>query len=214
MKKLSTLALLLMMGVMSAWSQTENIFCFIDKNGNTVENGAVLTITDAEDDGWGGVILPSGLSVKNTTGEEASLRIHCELQTLDNGVFQICFPTNCLSREKVETFVTPSGSVDAGAVKDILSEWLPETYGKCKVVYQIEVMKMISLIPLQYESLGMGSSITVEYVYSDNAGVNAAVSGNEPSAYYNLNGTKFDAPQRGLNIIRMKNGQVVKQMYR
>ena len=218
MRKLSTLALLLMMGAMSAWSQTENIFRFVDKDGKEVPDGTELTITETEemDDGFGGVstIMPSGLYVENTTGEEASLRIHCQLQTLDNGLFQICFPTTCISKEAVETFDTPSGPLSSGEIKTLQTEWLPDTYGRCTAVYQVEVMKLISMIPLKYESLGMGPSVTVEYVYTDPAHIEEmhGDEANEPEACYNLNGIKRNALQRGLNIVRMKNGQVVKQL--
>lgn len=216
MKKLSTLVLLLMIGALSVWSQTNNTFLFCDKNGKEVPDGTKLTITEVEDDGWEGMMMPSGLFVKNTADEDASLRIHCQLQTIDNGLFQICFPTSCITKEAKETFDTPSGSMSAGEIKDLMTEWVPEGYGKCTVVYQVEVMKMISLIPLQYESLGMGSSVTVEYVYADPAGVENVFSDKmrEPSAYYNLNGVKKNAPHRGLNIVRMNDGQVIKQILR
>lgn len=217
MKKIFTLALLLLpMVALSTWSQTNNTFCFVDKDGKEVADGAKLTMTESEDDGWGGILIPSGLSVKNTADEEVSLRIHCQLQTIDNGAFQICFPTNCITKEHVETFVTPSGPMNGGEVKNLLTEWTPESYGKCTAVYQVEVMKMISLIPLQYESLGMGPSVTVEYVYANPADIENVrhEEMSEPSAYYHLNGIRQDTPQRGLNIVRMKNGKVVKQFMR
>lgn len=216
MKKISVLALFLLMGAMSICAQTNNTFRFVDKDGKEVPDGTKLTITETEDDGWGGVMMPSGLSVENTANEEVSLRIHCQLQTLDNGAFQICFPTACITKTAVETFDTPSGPMNGGEIKDLQTEWVPTAYGKCTAVYQVEVMKLVSLIPLKYESLGMGASVTVEYVYADPAGIESMFNGdtNEPTAYYNLNGTRLYTPQRGLNIIRMKNGQVVKQLKR
>lgn len=220
MKKISTFVLLLMMGAMSAWSQTENIFHFVDKDGKEVPDGTELTITEVEeeDDGFGGVtvMMPSGLYVKNMTDEEVSLRIHCQLQTLDNGLFQICFPANCISKEAVETFDTPSGPMNSNEIKNLQTEWLPTEYGKCTAVYQVEVMKLVSLIPLKYESLGMGPTVTVQYVYADPASIGNAFKdeANKPMVWYNLNGIRQNTSQRGLNIVRMKNGQVIKQIKR
>lgn len=65
MKKISTFALFLLMGVMSAWSQTDNTFRFVDKDGKEVPDGTELTITEAEDDGWGGVMMKTGLYIKS-----------------------------------------------------------------------------------------------------------------------------------------------------
>ena len=216
MKKISTLALFLLMGTMGVLAQTNNTCRFVDKDGKEVPNDTKLTITEAEDDGWGEPMLPSGLYVRNTASEEVSLRIHCQLETLDNGSFQICFPTNCIAKTSVETFTTPSGPMSAEEIKDLQTEWLPIAYGKCTAVYQIEMMKLVSLIPPQYESLGMGPKVTVEYIYADPTGIDATLSRetSELSVYYNLNGTRLDAPQRGLNIVRMKNGQTIKQVKR
>ena len=216
MKKLFTLCFLFCIATM-VMAQAADTFQFIDSKGNVVADGTTivantLTVDDITED----ILIPAGLYIKNTAGEEVSLRIHCQLQTLDNGLFQICFPTACISKKAVETFDTPSGPMNSGEIKNLQTEWLPTAYGKCMAVYQVEMMKLVSLIPLQYESLGMGPSVTVEYVYADPASIGNAFTdeANEPLACYDLNGTRLDVPRHGLNIVRMKNGQVVKQLKR
>ena len=71
-------------------------YVFTDKNGNVLEDGVTITCNEAEDDGFGGIALSPGISVKNVNASEGSeLAIEATISKIDNGSLQLCFPTNC-----------------------------------------------------------------------------------------------------------------------
>ena len=63
MKKIFTLALL-MFTVSATFAQG---YVFTDKDGNELTEGANLTISIAEEDPFGDVLMNSGLSIKNVS---------------------------------------------------------------------------------------------------------------------------------------------------
>ena len=98
MKKLFTLFLFSLLSTLCAVAQDSSTFQFVDKGGNTVANGTSLTVSELTEDEIMGNFISTGLSVKNTSDSKASVRISYQIETLDNGMFQICFPSSCITK--------------------------------------------------------------------------------------------------------------------
>ena len=113
-------------------------YVFTDKNGNVLEDGVTITCNEAEDDGFGGIALSPGISVKNVNASEGSqLAIEATISKIDNGSVQLCFPTNCQVYNATGTYEpSEKATLATGETKAIQTEWLPETYGECTVTYK------------------------------------------------------------------------------
>ena len=136
-------------------------FVFTDNEGNVYENGAVISRTKAVDDGFGGINLPGNLFVKNVNAEEGSqVAIEAQITKIDNGDLQLCFPTNCQSYSETGTY-EPNGkaTLAIGESKDLMTEWIPTTYGECTVIYTAKKYQAFTGEACR--------SITVKYKYSN-----------------------------------------------
>ena len=196
----------------TASAQNLSTIVFVDKDGHQFADGTTITVNTAEENDFGEMVLLSGLYVKNLTTGDAGVRVHFNVQTLDNGLFQICFPVACITKSETGAFETGSDLMSAGELRDLQTEWTPQTYGKCIVTYQIELMNQLPGFPPQFEPQEMGPKVTVVYDYVDPAGINTSHTESqvEVSAIYSADGRLLITPQHGLNIVRMSNGRVVK----
>ena len=182
MKKFLLLFWMTLTGILSGFGQSTDAIVFVDANGTEVKDGTTLTINTATQDDFGDDILLSGLSVKNVSNAAASVSIHVNIQSISNGKLQICFPTACITKEEACSFVTNGVELAAGAVRDLQTEWVPAEDGVCLVTYQIELMKQTSVVPAEFESIGMGSTVTVKYVYGKGGDIDP--NPGETSQYY------------------------------
>ncbi|MBR5688724.1 MAG: Omp28-related outer membrane protein [Prevotella sp.] len=182
MKKFLLLFWMTLTGILSGFGQSTNAIVFVDANGTVLEDGATLTINTPTKDDFGDDILLSGLSIKNVSDEAVSASIHVNIKSISNGKLQICFPTACITKEEACTFVTNGVELAAGAVRDLQTEWVPAEDGTCLVTYQIELMKQTVEFPTEFESVGMGSTVTIKYVYGKGGEVNPDPE--ETSQYY------------------------------
>ena len=206
MRKLSTLALLLMMGVMSAWSQTGNIFYFVDKDGKEVPDGTELTITETEDDGWGGVMMKTGLRVKSTQSGTVYGSMVYNVLEMSNGAFQVCFPENCTQTEKTGEYETPAGEVKT---EDIQTEWMAETYGTAKVTLQPKTYKY-NKVTNKWTFVADGPKITINFIYADPTGITNTANNPREVERFALNGHRLAQPQNGINIVKTADGKTHK----
>ncbi len=192
----------------------QNMYVFSDKDGNVYDDGATIVCSEVEDDGFGGIMIPSGLYVKNADAPDGcQVSIQANITRIDNGALQLCFPVNCESYtttgQQGETSKTPVG---VGDVKNLMTEWLPTQYGECVVTY---TAKMYQTLFAKGER-----TITVNYKYASPTGIEQMEAvGTQPAACYDLQGRRTDAlqrdgkmstPKRGLNIIVMSDGSVRK----
>lgn len=206
MKRFFTLLSLFMLGITAI--NADN-FVFVDKDGNVIEDGATITVTEFEEDAFGSVQLKSGLSVKNVGApSNYSVRIHNEITRIDNGNVQVCFPVYCHNYTAVGTNKSEEGTLSTDEVKDIQSEWFPESYGECIVTYQAMALQPMANL---YIEKG-GPKVTIHYIYSDQAGVTSLKNHVEAVEYFNLQGRHTVQPQRGINIVRMSDGSVRKML--
>ncbi|MBO5181731.1 MAG: T9SS type A sorting domain-containing protein [Paraprevotella sp.] len=172
----SMLTALLFCAVAPSWAQVDNTFCFVDANGNTLADGSTVNATEIEVDPFEGfAMIPTGLSVKNTTGEEAYISADVIVNSLANGSFQVCFPMECRSGI-TSSFTTDCGSMSAGETKSLQTEWIPanaDSYGKSTITFKLKVMTRSGKFPnYKYTFKADGPEVTVNCIYADPTGIN------------------------------------------
>lgn len=216
---ISAIAALLCIGA-SAQSDLTT-FQVVDKNGNAVADGATLEFSETEVSN-GALQIPTGLSVKNTTGTDQAIGIDINLSKIDNGNFSCCFPSSCTDVSKAgeyEDYNAP-GILEAGDTKEILTEWIPQTYGKCTATLQFKVYTIVEQelfgvkIPEPGEFKAYAQKITVNFEYKDPAGINDLSSDNNAKivSRYNANGTRVSSDFKGLAIEKLSNGKTIKRI--
>lgn len=204
MKKLFTLALFLLTTA-CAMAQ-DNTFQFVDEGGNIVANGTTLNCQTLVEDVFLGNCIKTGLSVKNTTEATASIRMTYNIETIDNGMFQICFPENCITRSEAGEYTTTSGSMSAGVKRDLQCEWFPDGYGTCKVRLAIEVLNVLGT------KLADGPAVNVVFNYANPAHIDGQKANITITDSYNLQGQHVAEPHQGISISRLSNGKTVKHI--
>ncbi len=195
MKKLFTLLSFVLLGTVA---YAQDTYAFSDKDGNVYEDGVTIERNEAEDDGFGGIMVPSGLYAKNVNGGDYQISIVADITKLDNGSVMLCFPDLCkyyaTTGKQTETGKI---ALSVGEAKDMMTEWLPTAYGECSVTYTMNIKDGI---------LDKGQrTITVNYKYADPSGIDE-VKGAKTTAgtYYNLSGQRVENPTKGLYIVNGK----------
>ena len=204
MKKLFTLFLFSLLSTLCAVAQDSSTFQFVDKGGNTVANGTSLTVSELTEDEIMGNFITTGLSVKNTSGSNASVRISYQIETLDNGQFQICFPSSCITKTTTGSFETTKGEMAAGEVRDLQCEWFPKAYGTCKATLAIEVLSALGT------KIADGPAIQVTFAYADPSHVGNFITEATVSECYTLQGLPATSSHQGVTITRLSDGRIIK----
>lgn len=212
MKKLFTLCISLLVSCVAMNAQS---FIFVDGDGNTIENGATLTMDQVEttqeavqnpDGSWSVVqkaIVPfSDVFVKNNSSEDLSCKVVYNVTSMPSGSFAACCAGNC-SNLYNEGTIEKSANASAGGTINISTdtEWVPVSDGTCTV--KISVQGSTSMLP--------DSEITVNFVYVSTGidGINNNTD-NKVVARYSINGQLLDAPQKGVNILKYADGRTEK----
>ncbi len=158
---------------MLAWpamaQEVDESYVFVDENGNTIENGAtvVRNVVEAYDEMSD--VIYSGISVKNVSGTSGDfIKMHYTIEQIDNGIYQICFPTNCNMQDEIGEYETGIGQL-MGNVQDIQSEWFPTEDGECIVTLSIEIFTKQGLFPPTYVHKADGPTITLKFVKGGSA---------------------------------------------
>ena len=209
-KVLSIIALL--WGVAQLSSAEDFSYEFVKSDGSIVPNGSLVTITNAEvaDDGSGDIVMNSGLGAFRRDGDvDDLLRIAYDIQTMDNGSMQICFPSACKYINSVSASATNPGKMTSQQ-QSIATEWFPTAYGKCTA--KLSLQTVVSVIG-GYEVIDEGPTITLQFVYADPATriSSASTSVATPVAYYSLSGQRLSSRPRGMALVRLSDGRVVKR---
>ena len=152
---------------MTLSAQTYDYFEFVDKDGNVVPDGTTLTlneVTHIEDELDAFDVIYSNLYVRNKTSETRYLRINMFIERIDNGVYQLCFPSACKPYYDVTNIVTEGGPMTANQLKDMMTEWLPTEEGGCDVTLTVEVLNMTgSILNPTYTYVCDGPTVTLHY---------------------------------------------------
>ena len=178
-------------------------YAFTDKEGN-VFTESTLTCTTFEDDGWGTIMVPSNLYIKNVNGAQGTtVAIQANITKIDNGDVQLCFPVNCTSYSSTGVQpITSKGELSTGEVKSLQTEWLPAEQGECTVIYTATIYSGFTTT---------GSfSITVNYQYNTTGISNARIANAAAKSAYDIAGRRMSQGKRGLSFVRMADGTVRK----
>lgn len=213
MKKLFTLCIALLFSCVAMNAQN---FIFVDGDGNTIENGATLTMDQVSykeeyvpnpDSSYEKIQVPmislSGVYIKNNSAESQSCKVTYNVTALPNGSFAACRAGNC-SKLDSEGTIEKNANADAGKTIDISTdtEWVPVAAGTTTVKISAQGSK--SMLP--------DSEITINFIYDGTASIDGIQNNadNKVVARYSINGQLLDAPQKGINILKYSDGRIEK----
>lgn len=220
MKRIVVSCALLVALAATAVAQADEKFQFVDADGNVIPSGTTIRVSELIEDEFLGNNLNSGLFVKNVTDEQLYVSMAYEVVSIDNGMFQICFPVTCNSQMSPGLYETAAGPLEAGVSSDVQSEWFPETYGSCTVRFQVQEMQQTGFFPKQtWTKVADGPTVTVLFEYADPAAISTATRDVlAPSAgrCYDLQGRLVaqDSRAKGLRIARLPDGTTRKTVWR
>ena len=213
MKKLFTLCIALLFSCVAMNAQN---FIFVDGEGNTIENGATLTMDQVSykenfvfnpDGSYEIIQVPmiplSGVYIKNNSSESQSCKVTYNVTALPNGTFAACRAGNCSNLDSEGT-IEKNANADAGKTIDISTgtEWVPVAAGTTTVKISAQGSK--SMLP--------DSEITINFIYDGTASIDGIQNNadNKVVARYSINGQLLDAPQKGINILKYADGRIEK----
>lgn len=160
---------LLLFGLsMLAWpamaQEIDESYVFMDEEGNIIENGATVVRNVVESFDEVSDVIYSGISVLNLGGSTTDhIKMNYVINRIDNGTYQICFPTTCNMQTEVGVYETGIGQL-MGDLQDIQSEWFPVADGECVVTLTIEIYTKMGLFPPTYIHKADGPTITLRFV--------------------------------------------------
>lgn len=165
MKKIFTY--LLFAFSLMAWpvqaQEIDESYVFTDAEGNVIENGSTVIRNVVEPFDGETECIKANIFVKNMTGSTQNVGMIYVIERIDNGAYQICFPSSCNTQSEVGTYTTASSTL-MGDVQDIQSEWLPVADGECIVTLTMELFAKVGFFPPTYIHTAYGPTITVRFV--------------------------------------------------
>ncbi len=202
---------------LTANAQTDDTLRFIDSQGNAVESGSTITVTELTDDGYQDPYIDSGLSVVNTTDGEVGAGLELTISEI-NGSLTCCFPGNCSAQTSViEDHDNGTDIMSANETRIFHTNYTPFAYSTCVATFRLKVYDVTYTddkyqLPV-YTFKSWGPQVTVNFIYADETSgiVNAETeAGNEVTGYYTLQGKKIPSLQKGVNLVRYADGHTVK----
>lgn len=222
MRKIFTLLTVLCALNATAWAQDDELdtsVIFVDRDGNEVPDGTVLTITTLNSEGQ--MVVP--LVTKNVSGEKVAVSMYEVIDDKPNGGWQTCAFGNCMALNA--SGYSAKSIVAADYSGDIQTEWEPEAgaYASWTATLQVHLFNVVKkeqwgqIVEQPGNNIiGYGPKVTVNFIYADPAAINAPstqVSG-QAEAYYSLSGSRRSTPQHGISIVRLANGKMIKKIVR
>ena len=179
-------------------------------NGTPIAAGETVTFYAAEDD-WGTVSITTNptdksndLRLYNLTDNkvDGKATITMTSNTLGTDTRQWCMGGECVSTSATtydKEFTIPAGE-SIQVQYDVEPE--PEQFGEMTTELSVRV------------GLAASTSITIRFVYSDNAGMAGITDAEQVTevAHYGADGSLLSSPRRGLNIVKLSNGKTVKKV--
>lgn len=170
MKKIFTTVLLFGLAMIAMPLHAQDVdesYVFMDEEGNIIENGATVVRNVVEPYDDASEVIYSGISVLNLSGSSSDyLKVSYEIQRIDNGTYQICFPTTCNMQTEAGAYETGIGQL-MNDLQDIQSEWFPVADGECIVTLSIEIFTKQGLFPPSYVHKAFGPTMTLRFVKGD-----------------------------------------------
>ena len=213
--KLMALAAMLCLGTVNVAAQDEEeldeSFIFVDEEGNEIADGSTVTFVGKPHPFTGKVSqVDVEVSVKNTLPSAEYCSLHIVTKSLPSGSITSCFPSLCTNNIP-DDYESDSGSLFSGETRGLQTEWYVEdgNYGTATLTLQLRHMEKFNKT---YIPVGEGPTINVNLIYSDPAAIDG-IEGNDNTrivARYNVNGQIVKSPVKGVNILKLSNGKVVK----
>jgi hypothetical protein len=226
MRKLFTTIMFLVAAVLSAWAQETPTFTILDSDGNEVESGSVVTITEwamEADPETGELVsagyLDSGLKLRKNCDEAKALAAVVDLTSIDNGVF--CESIAGVTRESSEPVTYETGKSDffGSEPRPVSLRWIPATadsYGVCEATVRFDVYERTGVFPpFRYEKVEDGPVVTIKFAneHPGELGIDLTERMDlTPKAHYLINGQQVATPRKGLNIVKYADGTTRKIM--
>lgn len=228
MKKIFNLVMFGLMAFATSGNaqDVDQTFRFVDKTGTTVyENGTVLNLTNVIQDELGSWNIPTKLYLQNTTNNNEAVKVSLDMLTNEGGgTVQFCMLGKCNSYGEVGNY-EKHGVERAKAIDDLMLEWFTPADiddagdfvplpGSASITLKAE---MLSDENDPSSVIASGPQISIFFSYNPTGIENIENPDNgkvQELARYNANGQKVTAPVRGLNIVKLANGKIVKQLFK
>ena len=213
--KLMALAAMLCLGTVNVAAQDEEeldeSFIFVDEEGNEIADGSTVTFVGKPHPFTGKVSqVDVEVSVKNTLPSAEYCSLHIVTTSLPSGSIRCCFADQCRDNIPAD-YESASGSLTKGDTKGLQTDWIVEdgNYGTATLTLQLRHMEKFATT---YIPVGEGPTINVNLIYANPAAIDG-IEGNDNTrivARYNANGQIVKSPVKGVNILKLSNGKVVK----
>ena len=213
--KLMALAAMLCLGTVNVAAQDEEeldeSFIFVDKEVNEIADGSTVAFVGGKPNPFTGEVqVDVEVSVKNTLPSAEYCSLHIVTTSLPSGSITSCFPSLCTNNIPAD-YESVSGSLFSGETRGLQTEWIVKdgNYGTATLTLQLRHMEKFNKT---YIPVGEGPTINVNLIYSDPAAIDG-IEGNDNTrivARYNANGQIVKSPVKGVNILKLSNGKVVK----
>ena len=138
-------------------------YVFVDEMGTLLDNGSTVVRNTVDDYGDGLEVIYSGISVKNISNSDDWIKVLYTVENIDNGKFQICFPTSCNNALETGSYETPIGQL-MDNLQNIQSEWFPTDDGACVVTLTLELLMKIVDFPPIYIHKAYGPTLTIKFI--------------------------------------------------
>ena len=150
---------------------------FIDADGNPV-TATELSFSEVEEDMWGDLQIALPVSVQNTSDAPVNATATITVETITNGTLQTCAFGDCSRYKTAGTYQRPTLTLAAGAVHDMLTEWLPTDYGKC----------VITITLRDADSGAALSSLRITFLNVDPTAIPSVTTTSKHTLFYSLTG--------------------------
>ena len=197
----------------ASYAQVDKTFSFIDKDGKEIPSGTVWTANTVEDDPFGeGEMVVDEVYVKNNTNERQGVGAFVNIKKID-------VPENCKSGITGGMTRTDAGTLKAGQVKELKSEWVPKSDGVCEVYVKLEYYNINtnkwgieSFERVDDEDLDNPMPYIIIHFVKGATAINGVKDGQnvEVTGIYDATGKQIQTTQKGLNIVKLSNGKTVK----
>lgn len=206
MKLFSTLTIALFCGLLNVQAQDFPLQ-FADAEGNIIADGTVLTLNtpeEMEDEFDDGVIIPSGVYVKNTTAEDIYCGTEYTVSQISNGALQTCFPLNCIQRRSTGTWTSEVGTINGNILKSMQTEWIPDAEGTLKAEFQLLKYKL-NPVTKKYTVESDGPTIQMHFEWNP---ASIQLLENDLRSitrveYFTMDGRRASAPTHGVYVVRV-----------
>ena len=168
MRKIFTFLLfglsLLAWPALSLAQEIDESFVFVDEEGEFIANGATVirNVVEQYDDET--EVINANIYVMNLVGSQDYVKMIYDIQRIDNGFYQICYPASCTPPQTEAGHYETELGQPMSDFQDIASEWFPVADGECVVKMTLELFSRQGFFPPSYVHKAYGPTITVRFV--------------------------------------------------